>query len=337
MYDTLRLEKGMYHIAGKTFSQVLEELDPSLNYAGSELAKLDAFQRQLKRFDIRVNGAHSDRLEKFFATSDSAALFPEYVSRAVAQGMQEVNVLGDIVAATTKIDAMDYRSIVSVPTEDDKTLKDVEEGAAIPSTSVKVQENLVQLHKRGRMLEASYEAIRFQRIDLFTVTLRQIGSYIAKMLLKDAINVIQNGDGNENPATVDTVETAGKLAYNDLLALWARFGDYDLNTLIASPAMMQQLLLLPQFQDSNAGLTFHATGKTITPLGANLIKTTAAPADLILALDKNYALEMVIAADVMMESDKLIDRQLERTTISTIAGFAKIFQDASRVLNMATA
>ena len=32
--------------------------------------------------------------------------------------------------------------------------------------------------KRGRMLVASYEAIRFQRLDLFTVTLKQIGAYI---------------------------------------------------------------------------------------------------------------------------------------------------------------
>ena len=28
-YDNLRLEKGMYQVAGKSFTQVLEELDPS--------------------------------------------------------------------------------------------------------------------------------------------------------------------------------------------------------------------------------------------------------------------------------------------------------------------
>lgn len=50
------------------------------------------------------------------------------------------------------------------------------------------------------MLVASYEAVRFQRIDLFTVTLRRIGEYIARAQLKDAIDVLVNGDGNANPA-----------------------------------------------------------------------------------------------------------------------------------------
>ena len=35
-----------------------------------------------------------------------------------------------------------------------------------------------------------------------------------------------------------------------------------------------------------------------------------------------------------MEYDKLIDRQLERAAITTISGFAKLFQGASRVLTV---
>ena len=68
-YDSIRLEKGMYAAPGKTFTQVLEELDPSANYEGSALAGLDAYQRQLKRFGIKVGGAGSDAVEKFFQTS----------------------------------------------------------------------------------------------------------------------------------------------------------------------------------------------------------------------------------------------------------------------------
>ena len=82
-YDNLKLEKGMYNSGNKSFTQVLEELDCSKNYEGTELEGLDAYQRQLKRFDIKVGGRSSDAVEKFFQTSDSAALFPEYVTRAV--------------------------------------------------------------------------------------------------------------------------------------------------------------------------------------------------------------------------------------------------------------
>ena len=88
-YEHITLEKGMYSVPGKSFTQVLEELDRSEQYRGTPLEGLDAFQRQLKRFDIKVSGPGSDPVERFFATSAGAALFPEYVSRAVASALEE--------------------------------------------------------------------------------------------------------------------------------------------------------------------------------------------------------------------------------------------------------
>ena len=41
---------------------------------------------------------------------------------------------------------------------------------------------------------------------------------------------------------------------------------------------------------------------------------------------------MVQVGDVITESDKLIDRQLERAAISTITGFSRIFDGACRIL-----
>ena len=95
-YENLKLEKGMYSQSGRSFAQTLEALDPSENYKGTSLEGLDAFQRQLKRFDIKVKGAGSDRVEKFFWSTESAVLFPEFVSRVVRQGMEEESILPDI-------------------------------------------------------------------------------------------------------------------------------------------------------------------------------------------------------------------------------------------------
>ena len=330
-FDTVKLEKGMYNHMGCTFSQVLEEQDPSEQYKGTAIEGLDAFQRQLKRFDIKVKGAGSDIVDKFFATSQSAVLFPEYIARAVKVGMEEANILPDITATETRIDGMDYRSITSVP-EDEKQLKRVAEGAAIPSTTVKTQDSLVTLHKRGRMLVASYEAIRFQKLDLFSVTLRQIGAQIGRMHLEDAIDVILNGDGNNNPAKTTTTAGEDELSYDDLLEFWNWFEPYQLNTILAGSDMMLKLLSLSQMQDAAAGLTFHGTGKLITPMGAKVLRTSAVPEGRLIGLDRNYALELVKAGDVNVEYDKLIDRQLERAAITTISGYAKIFPDASQVL-----
>lgn len=334
LYKTINIDKSMYNRRGKTFSQVLEELDPSTNYKNTPLEKLDAFGRQLKRFDIRVSGAQSDMVEKFFQTSSSAALFPEYVSRAIKLGMEYANALPDITATVTKIDGMDYRSIVSDPDDDTKSLKVVSEGAFLPQTTIKTQENLVKLLKRGRMLVSTYEALRFQRLDLFTVTLKQIGSYIARTQLADAVNVLVNGDGNSNGAKVINASASGTLKYTDLVRLWTELTPYELNTLLVPTALMEKILAMPEMQDSQATLDFHGTGRMITPMGAKLIHVPTLDSDKIVGIDKTCALEMVQAGDVLVDYDKLIDRQLERAAVSVISGFAKLFNDASVVLKV---
>lgn len=330
-FETIKLDKGLYGTR-KGFLSELESIDPSENYKGTNLEGLDAFERQLKRFDIKLKGAGSSTVDKFFATTDSAVLFPEYVSRAVRQGIEEGKHLDSIVATKTNIEGLDYRTITSIPTADEKELKEVAEGAQIPETVIHTQENLVTLKKRGRMLVASYEAIRFQRLDLFTVTLRQIGAYIARSQFKDAVNVLIDGDGNNNPAEVVAPATAGTITYADLIKLWNTFSPYEMNTLIASPDTMAKLLAMPEFRDAPAGLNFHGNGSMITPLGAKLIKSNDLSKKIV-ALDKNYALEMVTAGGVQTDFDRLIDRQLERAAITQISGFARIFADSAKVMN----
>ena len=339
-YDNLRLEKGMYRQEGMNFTQVLESMDPSENYRGTALEGTDAFQRQLKRFGIRAKGAGSSPVEKFFSTMDSAVLFPEYIARTVRQGMEENDILPSIVATTTMFDAMDYRSIYSDASDEDKALQDVEEGAAIPETSVKTKEHLVKLTKRGRMLVASYEALRFQKLDLFSVMLRQIGSYIQKQQLSDAVKVLLEGDGNDNAAVQYTIGTspisgtAGNLTYDQLVEFWGRFDPYTMNTILCSTGTMTKLLKVPELQNPLTGLNFQGTGKLTSPLGAQLHRTSAVADGVIIGLDNRYALEQVRAGDVLVEYDKLIDRQLERAAITSISGFAKICDGAAAVLNV---
>lgn len=339
-FNEIRLDKGMYSETGKSFEQVLEGLDPNENYKGTPYEGMDAFQRQLKRFDIKVRGTGSDVVEKFFSTSESAVLFPEYVSRSVKTGMEEGNILPSITASVTRFDGMDYRSIYSAASEDDKSLRFVGEGALIPQTEIRAADHLVNLKKRGRMLVASYEAIRFQRLDLFSVMLRQIGNQIMRMHLEDAIDVIENGDGNGNSA--ETLEiggdvlggTAGTLSYDEMLAFWNRFDPYTMNTMLVAPDVMMKILKCSEFKNPMAGLNFQGTGEPGNPLGAKLIRCSAMKAGTAIGLDKGYALEMVTAGDVNVEYDRLIDRQLERAAITSISGFAKLYTEASKVLKV---
>ncbi len=339
-FDNLKLEKGMYRQEGMNFTQVLESMDPSENYRGTALEGTDAFQRQLKRFGIKVKGAGSSSVEKFFRTMDSAVLFPEYIARAVRQGMEENDILPGITATTTMIDAMDYRSIYSESDEDSFGMKAVAEGAEIPATHVKTKDHLLNLTKRGRMLVASYEAVRFQKLDLFSVMLRQIGSYIQKMQLADAIDVLVNGDGNDNAAAVFQVGTdpisgtSGTLGYDQLVEFWGQFDPYTMNAMVMNSGTMTKLLKIPELQNPLTGLNFQGTGVMSTPLGAKLHRTGCVADNTIIGLDSRYALELVRSGDVLVEYDKLIDRQLERAAITSISGFGKICDGAVKVLKV---
>jgi len=323
-FENITLEKGMYGVPGKSFTQVLEEMDDSHQYTGTSMAGLDAYQRQLKRFGIKVSGPGCDTVEKFFTSSQSAALFPEYVARAVKQGMDRVNHLPDMVAAVTNINGMDYRTIQAET--DENAANAVAEGTNLPETVIKTSDTLVELKKRGRLVVSSYEALRFHKLDLFTVTLRQIGAYIAQMQMQDAVDVLLNGDTN-------MTELNAAPTYNDLVSLWGSLAPYNFNTILAGTEALQDLLKIEEFKDAQAGLNFHGTGKLITPLGATLIHVPTMEPKKIIGLDKNCALEMVQAGEIITDYDKLIDRQMERAGISAIAGFAQIYGDAAKGLS----
>lgn len=330
MYTEIKLEKGLYNIAGSSFSETLERLD-NADYKGTEVEGLDAFSRQLKRFDIKVSGKNCDKVEKFFVNSQSATLFPEFVARCVKQGITDANIIPEVVATTTYIDGRDYRSVSTV-SDDGVILAEVGEGATIPATDIFLNSDLVTLTKRGRMLRVSYEAIKNQRLDLFAVTLRQIGIAIAKQQLSDALSLII--DGTSSVPAADEYTIAGEdLTYSDLVTFWSKFDDLNLTTLLVSPVVMAKILNFDEVKDTVSG-DYMTSGRITLPFGATLIKTTCLDDNTIVGLDKSCALEMVVSGDLSMESDKLIDRQLERTAITLTAGFSKLVGDASKVLSL---
>ena len=107
-----------------------------------------------------------------------------------------------------------------------------------------------------------------------------------------------------------------------------------MNTLLVSNDMMLAMLKLPEFQNPLTGLNFQGTGTLTAPLGAKLLRSGMVPAGTVIGLDKRYALEQVSASEILVEYDKLIDRQLERAAITSISGFGKICDGAACVLNV---
>lgn len=324
-YDTIKIEKGLY-TTGKSFTQALEELDPSENYAGTPLEGLDAYERQLKRFNIKVSGRDCDTVSKFFKTTDSAALFPEFVSRSIKLGMQDDCTVDKIIATTTYIDSLDYRSLSLVEDSQMNIFNAVNEGSKLETVEIKVSSNLTKLKKYGKIISASYEAIKFQKLDVFSLALKRIGENIMHMEFENAFGAIP-----EEKLGVVNIEGTD-IEYSDLVNLYNAVSPFKLTTLIMNYNTYAKLLKMPEFRDANAGLDFHGTGRMITPFGAEVLCSDKLEDNIVFGLDRNYTIERVIASDVTTEFDKLIDCQLERASVSTIVGFNALYTDACKML-----
>lgn len=315
MYNDIKLEKGLYNITSKSFTEVLEDLDNGENYKNTELASLDAFERQLKRFNIKVSGTDSDLVEKFFQSTQSAVLFPEFVRRCIKQGMDDVSILPSIVAAVTRINSVDYRGIQISNTN---VTSSTEDGASLPEFTIKLSDSSIRLAKYGSKISASYESIRGQRLEVIAVALRNIGAAVSRCINTAAVNVL-----TEN--VTETLINTDSITYNDLVAFWSSDNKYNTDTFIASPAAMASII---KMDDVNS-CTINDNAVTL-PFGAKLIKSNALTGSRVIALDSSTALEMINGSDVVIDFDKLISTQMENTSFSITVGFAKILGDSVR-------
>lgn len=312
-YNDINLKKGMYQ-SGKSLTEILEAIDPSENYRGTALEGLDAFSRQLKRFDIKVSGSNSDTVEKFFQCSQSEVLFPEYVRRCVETGLEENQTVKDIVAITTNIEGMDYRSASAI---EEKYCVDF-----IPSFQIKTNGSLCEIHKRGRCLNANYEALRFQRISILSIMLKQIGQYIRKAQLFDALQLIESAQSR-----IKTTRKQCVIDKSDVhsIAEWLHInGGFDLNVLLGSTATVS--ILKEQFGDS---LRYENGNLYLNQI--RVIPTLDGLPCRIVGMDSHYAIEMVECGGIEVDYDKLINKQFERAAICCRAGFSLLNPKAVEV------
>jgi hypothetical protein len=317
MFNEIKLEKSMYNLTNKNFNQVLEELDPSENYIDTPYASLDAFERQLKRFDIRISGKDCDKAAKFFETTEGAVLFPEYVRRSIQRGFEDC-FISDVTAADTFSESNYYAGCDLSESGYDTTIS---EGNEFPTSIIKESSGATALKKYGRTINVTYEGLKNQRLDLISVYLRSIGKRIAAYIMKELIDTLEKG--------AESIDIAGdELTYSDITSLYGTFKGYDMNIVIVSPDNAGKVLAMPQMMESSS----EKCGEIYFPFGAKMITSTSKSSSTILGMDSRFALETVRSTDIILETDKLIERQFNKITVSINIGFRKIFGDAVKVL-----
>lgn len=329
------LHEGLYAEAGQrglTLTGYLETFDPS-----PENAQLDAFERQLAVAGLRINGDGADIIDRFFASKENAVLFPEYVSRSVQVGVQDFTKLPKILAGRVKIGDNTYKSLYmddSVYGEGEKSLARTAEGAELPRVDIKTEEREILIQKYGRYLQVTYEAIRRKRANVVSTFLRAVGVQLQRDKFADAVNVLVNGDGNNNAASVINATTSGTLAFGDMAGFVLAFDPYELNVMLANSNTAAKLFNLNEVKEHVASNGLRMEGGGSKLFGAELVVDSAVPAGYLIGLDRRFALQEVYETPVTAESERLIRRQVEGTAISQVAGFARLIKGAVKILNI---
>ena len=321
MYTDIRLEKGLYSITGKTFTQALAELDPDNAYENTELKGLDAFERQLKRFDIKVKGANSDKVEKFFQSTQSAVLFPEYVRRAIKAGLNEASILPEVAATTTYTDSADFRGLTVTRTGSSDV---VAQAGNLPVTNVRLASSSQALTKFARKLSCSYESIRKQRLEAFGVILRNLGAAIARDVNGLCMSQITTGITPSSIAGSD-------ITYADLATFWSSMSSFNMTTMVCKPDTMAKILGLEQMK--YCVNDYMTSGMVKTPYGVTLVKCPELSGNIAVGIDKSCAVEAVFGTDVVVDYDQLLSTQCTEISCSVMVGFSNLTSGAVKVLS----
>ena len=149
--------------------------------------------------------------------------------------------------------------------------------------------------------------------------------------------VLLEGDGSGSVADAVTVNTAtsGTWAYGDIVSGFMKLAVEHYFTpthMLANAELCETILGLDEFQEAML-FDFAKTGNLPTPLGMRLVPMEDQAANKLTILDAGYAVQKLTEQDLLVESDKLINQQWDRTYLTVVTDFAIIYAKARVVVN----
>jgi hypothetical protein len=261
--------------------------------------------------------------------------------------------ISELVAITTSVDNDTYRAAyLTEPTAAQLRMVRVAQGTDLPRTRISTKQNAIYLHKYGRAVETTYEALRRLPIDMVALLFSRIAVQADVDKVGAILDVIINGDGNsgtsavvDNLTTLDPTTTANNLTLLAWLAFLFNFPNpYALTTALGQSSAVLKLATV------NVGTSNQMLAQVNNVLGIGSIRpinpefsnavavgvTTDAPSGKLVAIDNRYAVERVTEAGAdITETMRWIINQTEILTISEVEGYSILDANATRILNLA--
>ena len=292
----------------------------------------------------------STNIHKLLSMTDlNKYLVPEIIRDAIRIGLEYSPFFPTLVTSNEAIDSQG----VTMPSMDFTTqdpaevrLRDVNESASIPiGMIVTWQDKQVSVKKKARGMQQTYESIMFTPINLATVYFEELGTRMGSDLDTDLVGIAINGDQGDGSQSAPVIgaATANTLLYSDIARAWMRFRKLNRTStvMLCSEADALTIMDMAEFKRTlipngitPSGVTLNVTRPL--PTTQDILIHDAVPTGKIIFIDTSRAFVQLTAMPLLIETEKVVQRQLQGEYVSIITGFANVFRDGRLILDYTT-
>lgn len=210
-----------------------------------------------------------------------------------------------------------------------------DEGATIEEGTVSYGSKNVAIGKEAKGIKFTYESLQFNTLNLVQVFFRDFGRRLGARLNNKAITALINGDqadGSEASAVIGVENTGNKFTYTDLLRIAIRFQllGRQLRFLVGNETTVRRFLELPEVKNKqfNGSPIVQIMLHTPLPTMIDVYTNINVPANQYIFGDNSAALVQLTALPLLVETEKIVSKQIQGTFASIYTGFANVFRDA---------
>lgn len=269
-------------------------------------------------------------------TESNEWLFPVWLETTIREAAYGQNIISHLCDTSVGIEGNIVKSatldMLSKENKPNVKKARISEGADLPLAKIKIGDKAISLWKHGRAIEMTYEAVRRMRIDLFTKHMNAIVSDVAFQGLDDAVDVLQNGDGNKNAATKiaalanDAALTSDALV-GALIDYWMA-NHFSADTLTMNPTHFKKLVGMTFDPKMAAGASMQFTFNT-PQLGAQNVTLLCADVPqiggknvIMLSNKSNSLIRYEENGSNIQENQNFARNQTQLLTVSENSGYA---------------
>lgn len=286
--------------------------------------------------DLGVDPA-TDTVQNLISVPDVDVrwIIPEVFRTALLLGYRSAPIYPNIIAAEEQMRGL--TQVMPHINMSDSAPKYVGEGETIPLGDISYGSKEFRIFKVGRGIKLTDEIVSYASLNLLSIFLRDFGVKMGHATDVLAIDCLVNGEqpGGAESAPVIGVADGANLTYLDLLRIWIRMGRIGRtpNSILGGEDMALDTLNLPEFRTPVLGSPQEKLIlKSPVPRSTNFYVHGNINANQAIIVDPTAAMVKFNGWPMKVESERIVSNQTESFYVTLQTGFAKLFRDASLIV-----